>query len=162
MSTTRGRGRRGATVVGRGWSLSDEWHIRIDRRYLDPAAGSGARAKEQELAAGKGRIQRFLDRVTDARTEDRNWRRGAEGEERVAAILARTLTTDWVVVHDLTIGTRGANLDHLLIGPGGVFALHTHVLRHGRQDLRSSRTETHHRRPERPRTTVPLRHRRRR
>lgn len=105
--------------------MDDEWHIRIDRRYLDPAAGSGARAKEQELAAGKGWGQRFLERVTDARTEDRSWRRGAEGEERVAAILARCLDDGWAVVHDLTIGSRGANLDHLLIGPAGVFTLNT-------------------------------------
>jgi hypothetical protein len=103
----------------------DEWHIRIDKRYLDPAPGSGARAKEQELAAGKGSVRRFLDRVTDARTEDRSWRLGAEGEERVAAILARCLDERWSVVHDLTIGTKGANLDHLLIGPAGVFTLNT-------------------------------------
>lgn len=105
--------------------MNDEWHIRIDRRYLDPAAGSGARAKEQELAEGKSSVRRFFERVTDARTEDRSWRLGAEGEERVAAILAKHLDERWVVVHDLTIGSKGANLDHLLIGPAGVFALNT-------------------------------------
>lgn len=105
--------------------MNDEWHIRIDRRYLDPAAGSGARAKEQELAAGKGWLQRGYERLTDARTEDRSWRLGAEGEERVAGILAKHLDERWVVVHDLTIGSRGANLDHLLIGPAGVFTLNT-------------------------------------
>jgi hypothetical protein len=103
----------------------DDWHIRIEKRYLDPAAGSGARAKADELAAGKGAIQRIVERFTDARTEDRGWRRGAEGEERVAAILARCLDERWFVVHDLTIGAKGANLDHLLIGPAGVFTLNT-------------------------------------
>lgn len=110
---------------GTGGVVDDEWHIRIDRQYLDPVAGSGARAKEQELAAGKGSVRRLFERVTDARTEDRSWRRGAEGEERVAGILARCLDERWVVVHDLTIGVKGANLDHLLIGPAGVFTLNT-------------------------------------
>ena len=104
--------------------MNDEWHIRIDQRYLDNAAGAGARAKAEELAAGKGTAQRLLERLFDARTEDRNWRRGAEGEERVAAYLA-SLGGRWAVIHDLTIGRKGANLDHLVIGPPGVFALNT-------------------------------------
>jgi hypothetical protein len=103
----------------------DDWHIRIEKRYLDPAAGSGARAKAEELAAGKGPIRALFERLTDVRTEDRSWRLGAEGEERVAAILRRCLDERWVAVHDLTIGTKGANLDHLLIGPAGVFTLNT-------------------------------------
>ena len=104
--------------------MNDEWHIRTDQRYLNNAAGAGARAKADELSAGKGTARRFLERLFDARTEDRGWRRGAEGEERVAAYLA-SLGERWAVVHDLTIGRKGANLDHLVIGPPGVFALNT-------------------------------------
>jgi hypothetical protein len=104
--------------------MSDEWHIRIDQRYSNNEAGAGARAKEQELAGNKGTARRFLERVLDAKTEDRNWRRGAEGEERVAAFLA-SLSEHWAVVHDLTVGRKGANLDHLVIGPPGVFVLNT-------------------------------------
>ena len=107
-----------------GGDVNDEWHIRIDQRYLNNAAGAGARAKADELAAGKGSARRLLERLFDARTEDRNWRRGAEGEERVAADLA-SLGERWAVVHDLTIGRKGANLDHLVIGPPGLFALNT-------------------------------------
>jgi hypothetical protein len=104
--------------------VTDEWHIQIEQRYLDPVAGAGARAKEQELSAQKGTARRLLERLFDARTEDRNWRRGAEGEERVAAYLA-SLGERWAVIHDLTIGSKGANLDHLVIGPAGVFVLNT-------------------------------------
>lgn len=43
-----------------GGAMNDEWHIRIDRKYLDPAAGSGARAKAEELATGKGSVRRLL------------------------------------------------------------------------------------------------------
>lgn len=104
----------------------DDWHIRIDKRYLHNQAGSGARRKEAELAGERGRVARWLARVFDTPTEDRSWRRGAEGEERVAATLTRCLDASrWAVIHDLTIGSRGANLDHLAIGPGGVFVLNT-------------------------------------
>jgi hypothetical protein len=104
--------------------VTDEWHIRIEQRYLNNEAGAGARAKAQELAGEKGAARRFLERVLDPKTEDRSWRRGAEGEERVAAELAK-LGDGWAVIHDLTIGRKGANLDHLAIGPAGVFALNT-------------------------------------
>jgi hypothetical protein len=114
---------RGAAAVG--GTVSDDFYIRIDRRYQHNRAGSGARDKERELAADKGGIARLVDRLTDARTDDRSWRRGAEGEERVAAVLERTLDASWSVIHDLTVGMRGANLDHLVIGPPGVFVLNT-------------------------------------
>jgi len=37
----------------------------------------------------------------------------------------------WAVWHDLPIGTRGANVDHLVVGPGGVFSVNTKKT-HGR------------------------------
>jgi hypothetical protein len=102
----------------------DDWHIRIDTRYHHEAAGSGARGKQRELAPGKGGVQRWVEGFLDVRSADRSWRRGAEGEERVGRLLAE-LGDGWSVVHDLTIGRKGANLDHLVIGPAGVFALNT-------------------------------------
>jgi hypothetical protein len=104
--------------------MSDDWHIHVEQRFLNNAAGAGARAKAQELGGEKSTAQRLLERLFDARTEDRSWRRGAEGEERVAAYLA-SLDERWTVIHDLTIGRKGANLDHLVIGPSGVFVLNT-------------------------------------
>jgi hypothetical protein len=103
---------------------NNDWHIRIEQRYLNNAAGSGARKKERELAEAKHPARRYIERLVDARSEERNWRRGAEGEEQVAAELAR-LDERWAVIHDLTIGRKGANLDHLVIGPPGIFALNT-------------------------------------
>lgn len=107
-----------------GRVVDDEWRIRIQQRYLNNDAGAGARQKEQQLAGGKSWAQRYFERAFDVRTEDRSWRRGAEGEERVAALLEH-LDDRWAVIHDLTIGRRGANLDHLVIGPPGVFVLNT-------------------------------------
>ncbi len=54
-----------------------------------------------------------------------NWRRGAIGEEEVGRRLDQLPRPDWAVVHDLTIGSRGANLDHLVIGPPRAFTVNT-------------------------------------
>jgi len=51
------------------------------------------------------------------------WRRGAEGEEVVGRILEEMSASGWHVLHDVTFG-RG-NIDHIAIGPGGVFAVET-------------------------------------
>ena len=52
------------------------------------------------------------------------WAAGAEGERRVAAALA-DLPDTWVVVHDrlLRPGRSEANLDHIAVGPGGVYLI---------------------------------------
>lgn len=50
--------------------------------------------------------------------------RGASGEEQVGGLLdGFCKRSDWTVMHDVTLG-RG-NVDHLLIGPGGVFTVET-------------------------------------
>ena len=49
--------------------------------------------------------------------------RGATGEEQVGALLDSFCEGDWRVMHDVTLG-RG-NVDHLVIGPGGMFTIET-------------------------------------
>jgi Nuclease-related domain len=51
------------------------------------------------------------------------WRRGAVGERRTARLLGPLERQGWVVLHDLAIPASRANLDHLVIGPGGVFVV---------------------------------------
>jgi hypothetical protein len=51
------------------------------------------------------------------------WRRGAAGERRTARLLAPLERHGWAVLHDLAVSDSRANLDHLVIGPGGVFAI---------------------------------------
>src|SRR3954452_18934163 len=49
--------------------------------------------------------------------------RGALGEERTAATL-RELPAAWTALHDVRWpGRRFANIDHIVIGPGGVFVV---------------------------------------
>jgi hypothetical protein len=49
--------------------------------------------------------------------------RGAKGEEQVGGLLESLGSRGWHVVHDASLG-RG-NVDHILIGPGGVFTVET-------------------------------------
>jgi Nuclease-related domain len=49
--------------------------------------------------------------------------RGATGEEYVGGLLDGLANGEWTVMHDVTFG-RG-NVDHLLVGPAGVFTVET-------------------------------------
>jgi hypothetical protein len=53
------------------------------------------------------------------------WRRGAAGERRTARLLAPLERRGWAVLHDLAIPGSPANIDHLVIGPGGVVVIDT-------------------------------------
>ena len=51
------------------------------------------------------------------------WEQGAEGEVAVARAL-EAMPEGWVVLHDLAWpGRQRANLDHVVVGPGGVFVV---------------------------------------
>jgi hypothetical protein len=51
------------------------------------------------------------------------WRRGAHGERRTARLLDRLVCDGYVVFHDLAVPGSPANVDHLVIGPSGVFMI---------------------------------------
>jgi hypothetical protein len=70
------------------------------------------------VAAGLGWLLRFR-RSPDTMA----WRRGAAGERRTARLLAPLERRGWAVLHDLAIPNSQANIDHLVIGPGGVVAI---------------------------------------
>jgi hypothetical protein len=74
------------------------------------------------------------------------WRRGAVGERRTARLLAALERHGWAVLHDLALPDGRANLDHLVIGPGGVFVIDSKQYR-GRLQLDSSGQLWHGRYP---------------
>jgi hypothetical protein len=79
------------------------------------------------VAAGWGlRFQPSPDAVA--------WRRGAAGERRTARLLGSLERHGWAVLHDLAVPGSRANLDHLAIGPGGVFVIDSKQYR-GRLEL---------------------------
>jgi hypothetical protein len=54
----------------------------------------------------------------------RTWQRGAAGERHTARQLRRLTRDGFVVFHDLAVpGNTRANVDHLVIGPTGVFVI---------------------------------------
>ena len=49
--------------------------------------------------------------------------RGATGEEQVGGLLDELADGEWRVMHDVTLGH--GNVDHILVGPAGVFTVET-------------------------------------
>jgi hypothetical protein len=91
------------------------------------------------VAAGWGlRFQPSPDAVA--------WRRGAAGERRTAQLLGPLERHGWAVLHDLAIPRSQANIDHLVIGPGGVFVIDSKQYR-GRLQLDPSGRLWHGRYP---------------
>jgi hypothetical protein len=90
-------------------------------------------------AAGWGlRFRPSLDAVA--------WRRGAAGERRTARLLGPLERHGWVVLHDLAVPGSRANIDHLVIGPAGVFVIDSKQYR-GRLRLDASGRLWHGRYP---------------
>ncbi len=94
-------------------------------------AGRSARAEHDRRAAkrdaaiterwGTGLVAKVVRAVTVEPRSTRAWAIGAAGEEKLAAELAKVPGL-WML-HDRRVpGTRG-NIDHILIGPAGVFVV---------------------------------------
>jgi hypothetical protein len=88
------------------------------------APGERARA-EADRARKAAPVRSVLGRLMGVHTEERAWRLGAEGEVRVATQLDKLSRRDtrWRYLHAIPVGDHGADIDHLVIGPGGVFTL---------------------------------------
>jgi hypothetical protein len=83
--------------------------------------GAAARQQARQLRS-RAPIRTLLSRLVDSPTEERAWRTGADGERIVAGILAQ-LDRRWRAIHAVPVGNRGTDIDHVLIGPGGVYTL---------------------------------------
>lgn len=99
------------------------------RPWLDLTTNRpGAEAREQALAAREAApVKTLLARALRVHTEERAWRIGADGEELVAAQLVKAAKKDprWRFIHAIPVGNRGSDIDHLVIGPGGIFTVNT-------------------------------------
>lgn len=77
----------------------------------------------QSQAAPRSWWDRFVG-ASPLSLDARPWYQGAVGEIAVGKLLAK-LGPEWVALHAIPVGDRGADIDHVLIGPPGVFTLNT-------------------------------------
>lgn len=99
----------------------------VAQPWLDLAEtppGAAAR-KQAEAARAAAPVKTVLARILGVHTDERAWRLGAVGEERVAAQLAKVAREDprWRFLHAIPVGRRESDIDHLVVGPGGVFTI---------------------------------------
>ncbi|TFC28777.1 NERD domain-containing protein [Cryobacterium sp. TMT1-3] len=79
--------------------------------------------RRQQAVPPRSNFARFLGHSPLA-ADSVAWYRGAQGEIEVGRILSR-LPLEWRVFHALPIGKAGADIDHLVLGPGGIFTINT-------------------------------------
>jgi hypothetical protein len=53
-----------------------------------------------------------------------SWYAGALGEIAVAGVLS-SLSSEWTVLHSVPVGKSNGDIDHVVIGPAGVFTINT-------------------------------------
>lgn len=72
---------------------------------------------------GSLRISRSLRRSVPQAAA--SWLKGGNGEQAVGALLQRLEARGWRAIHDRRIPGSEANIDHIVVGPGGVFVIET-------------------------------------
>lgn len=72
----------------------------------------------------------------DGRRRSSRWSAGAVGEQRTARALV-DLGPGWTVLHDLRVPGSKANIDHVAVGPGGVWVIDSKNYR-GRMTVRGT------------------------
>jgi len=86
-------------------------------------AGESIQERARELREAAP-IRNFFARLFDERTDERAFQVGAAGEMKIGQRLT-ALPNDWRVLHSVPVGSRGSDIDHVVIGPGGVFTINT-------------------------------------
>ena len=106
--------------------------------WLDLAENKPGEGVAQLAAAHRrGRpVTSRLEPILGVHSDAQAWAKGAAGERTTAKALralthpsrplfGRSTAVRWKILHSLPLGDYGADLDHLLIGPTGVFAINT-------------------------------------
>jgi hypothetical protein len=85
-------------------------------------AGDAVAARAAELRPGG--LQGIAARMFGRRTDASSWEAGAKGERVVDKRLGRLRRDGWTVLSSI-VKRSGADIDHLVIGPPGVFTINT-------------------------------------
>ena len=100
------------------------WCIEPNLRTRGPAyAVMQECLARQEAATPRGRLARALGN-SPLHPDARSWYSGALGEIVVANALAQ-LGDEWTVLHAVQVGSGSADIDHVILGPGGIFTINT-------------------------------------
>lgn len=94
-------------------------------------AGGAAAAIHERRAAADAAATRsrwgfaapLVDSFTGPKQSTQAWAKGAEGEARLGAFLESELAGVAIVLHDRRIPGRNANIDHIAVGPTGVWVI---------------------------------------
>ncbi|MEV5242247.1 nuclease-related domain-containing protein [Streptomyces cinnamoneus] len=84
----------------------------------------GKALKDKLDAEGPGPVDRLITWLMRRESEWSPWRLGLVGERRVGAELDRLSRQGWHVLHSIPL-SNSVDIDHLAIGPGGVFNINT-------------------------------------
>jgi len=87
---------------------------------------AGTMAREQAILERQAApVRTTLARVLRVHTDERAWRIGADGEEMVGARLEKLVKKEprWRFLNAIPVWDGDSDIDHLVIGPGGVFSL---------------------------------------
>jgi hypothetical protein len=109
----------------------EEEPSQLEPLTVDGEAGASARREGERRRAKRGRdtltrhprIGKLILAVSDEPQSVRSWGKGAVGEEALGAKLNTHASERVVVLHDRKIPGSRANIDHLVIAPGGVFVI---------------------------------------
>ena len=94
--------------------------------------------REQRVRAAHPRLGGFLLAVTNEPQSTRAWASGAAGERRVAERLAGLAGEDVLLLHDQRIPRSRANIDHIAVGPAGVYVIDAKCYHDAKVEIRRS------------------------
>jgi Nuclease-related domain len=127
-----------------GTSAADEYARDRRRRRARAARGAGWALVGAIFAAGGTRTEGLTRVILWAlaglgllvawwywrtRPDPERWQRGAAGERATAVLLDRLPSRTWAILHDRQLPGSQANLDHLVVGPSGVWVLDSKTTR---------------------------------
>lgn len=97
-----------------------------------PGQQARSRAVDEWTRAKSRRpLRAAFARALNLPTEEQRWRRRAESVEMVGKRLNRLTERGWFVLHAVPLGA-GDTIDHLVIGPAGVFVVDTRSVNRAR------------------------------
>ncbi|QYH35485.1 nuclease-related domain-containing protein [Salinibacterium sp. M195] len=85
----------------------------------------------QADAVPRNKFRRMMG-VSPVHPDAESWFSGAHGELKMGELLSQ-LGPEWLVLHAVPVGTGESDIDHVIVGPGGVFTINTK--RHERKKI---------------------------